>query len=205
MKRLRYIAVFISVILAAFSVNAADTAQSIMNQCASRFSNAPSVTVDFAIMHDSGSMTGSIVICKKLFRLTTPEISIWFDNKTQWTYMPSSNEVNITEPTGEELMESNPFEIISSASLNFNCRMLKSSPGNDIIELTPKNNGLSIRSAKITISKSTGWPTSLIMTSDNGGVTSISITKVSTGKSLPQSSFRYDPKSHAGVRLVDLR
>lgn len=192
--------------LAAWSyADAADSGVDIMRRCASKFSDAKSINVDFAIAHSNGSDKGTLTMSKKLFRIETPALSIWFDGKTQWTYMAYNDEVNVTEPTGEELMESNPFEVISLFSTHFNCRELQSSPSNNIVELTPKNQDMTILSAKISISKSTGWPTAMTIVFDGGNTTSVSISKVTTGNSLPASQFRYDSRTHPNAEIIDLR
>ena len=192
--------------LAAWSyADAADSGVDIMRRCASKFSDAKSINVDFAIAHSNGSDKGTLTMSKKLFRIETPALSIWFDGKTQWTYMADNDEVNVTEPTGEELMESNPFEVISLFSTHFNCRELQSSPSNNIVELTPKTQDMTILSAKISISKSTGWPTAMTIVFDGGNTTSVSISKVTTGNSLPASQFRYDSRTHPNAEIIDLR
>lgn len=205
MKVYKRIILVLLTLVAAFSVSAEDSGTAIMKRCAEKLSNAPSVSIEFVVAGNDGATNGTLLMSKKLFKLTTPDASIWFDGTTQWTYFASSNEVNVTEPTGEELMESNPFELISSSEKNFNSRALKSSPSNDIIELTPKYKGLPIISAKVTISKSTGWPTAMIITFDGGNTTSISIGKVTVGKTIPGSQFRYDKKLYPKAQLVDLR
>ena len=204
MKVYRSIILVLLTLVAGLSARAEDSGSAIMKRCAEKFSNAPSVSVEFAIAGTDGAANGTLLMSKKLFKLTTPDAAIWFDGVTQWTYFASANEVNITEPTGEELMESNPFELISSSDKNFKCKALKSSPANDIIELTPKYNGLPVSSARITISKSTGWPTAMIITFDGGNTTSISIGKVTVGKTIPVSQFRYDKKLYPKAQLVDL-
>ncbi len=205
---MKYIRLLTTVLLALAAwtyADAADSGADIMRRCASKFSDAKSVTVDFAIAHSAGSDNGTLTMSKKLFKVETPALSIWFDGKTQWTYMADNNEVNVTEPTGEELMESNPFEVISLFSSHFNCRKLQSSPSNNIVELTPKTQGMTILSAKISISKSTGWPTAMTIVFDGGNTTSVSISKVTTGNSLPASQFRYDSRTHPNAEIIDLR
>ncbi len=205
MKRSRLLTVLMALIAAVFTAGAADNATAIMQRCAAKFSNAPSVTVNFAIAHSSGADNGTLIMSKKMFKISSPDLSIWFDGTTQWTYMASSKEVNITEPTGEELMESNPFEVISSFGSHFRCRQLKSSPGSDIIELTPGSAGMTIRSAKITISKSTGWPTAMVIAFDGGNTLSVSINKVTVGAAMQAKQFKFDGKAYPGVEIVDLR
>ena len=204
-KYLRQLAAIMVIIFSGFMAYAGSPAEEVMKNCAAKLSNAPSVTVEFAIAQSDGSATGSMLMSKRLFRLSAADLTIWFDGKTQWTYMANANEVNITEPTGEELMESNPFELISTFQQNFNCKVLTSSNVADIIELTPKYKGTNISSAKITVSKSTGWPTAMIIAFDGGNTISVSIGKITVGKAVSVSQFRYDPKVCHGAQIVDLR
>ena len=205
MKYTRLLTMVLLVLAAWTYADAADSGVDIMRRCASKFSDAKSINVDFAIAHSNGSDKGTLTMSKKLFRIETPALSIWFDGKTQWTYMADNNEVNVTEPTGEELMESNPFEVISLFSTHFNCRELQSSPSNNIVELTPKNQDMTILSAKLSIRKSTVWPTAMTIVFDGGNTTSVSISKVTTGNSLPASQFRYDSRTHPNAEIIDLR
>lgn len=204
-KYLRQLTAVLVIIFSGAVSFAGSPAEEVMKTCAAKFSNAPSVTLEFAIAQSDGSATGSMLMSKRLFRLSTADLTIWFDGKTQWTYMANANEVNVTEPTGEELMESNPFELISTFQQNFNCKVLKSSNVADIIELTPKYKDSNMSSAKITVSKSTGWPTAMIITFDGGNTISVSIGKVTVGKAVSASQFRYDPKVCHGAQIIDLR
>ena len=205
MKTIRQMSVMLFLLVSALFAHAADAGTEIMKRCADKFRTAPSVTVDFAVAHNAGQDNGTLTMCKDLFKIATPALSIWYDGTTQWTYLKSNNEVNITEPTGEELMESNPFELINSFANHFNCRAMTSSASSDIVELTPKSNDSAISSAKITISKSTGWPTAMVIVFDGGATTSVSIRSVKTGAALVKNVFKFDSKTLPGVEVVDLR
>lgn len=205
MKAIKQLLTLIIILVAATVARAADSGTEIMERCAVKFKTAPSVTVDFAVAHNSGEDRGKLTMSKDLFKIVTPEMSIWFDGTTQWSYLKSNNEVNITEPTGEELMESNPFELLNSFASHFNCRAMASSASSDIVELTPKTNDMAISYAKITISKSTGWPTAMVIVFDGGNTSSVSISSVKIGVVLPKSQFKFDKALLPGVQIVDLR
>lgn len=50
-----------------------------------------------------GQSAGVIELKGEKFVLKTDDGITWFDGKTQWSYLRSSDEVNISNPTGTEL------------------------------------------------------------------------------------------------------
>lgn len=188
-----------------FTALAEESAAVILDRCAARINNAPSITAQFTIAEGASPFSGILTMSRSRFKLITPEIEVWFNGKTQWSYLTSDNEVNITEPTAEELAETNPFRIIAEFNSRYKCRKLKAAPGFDNIELTPKDASAAITNARITISRSTGWPTAIQATFASGASTSIAISAVKTGNLIDGSAFDYDPKAHPDAETVDLR
>lgn len=204
MRYIRYI--FLTVLSAVSIISlAADKGADVMRSCAAKFRATPSVVVDFSIAHSTGSDNGKLTVSKNMFKMITPQLSTWFDGKTQWTYVADNNEVNVTEPTGEELMESNPFELLNSVESKFNCKLLNATPSTDIVLLTPRDSSSAIQSAKVTVSKSSGWPTAMTVVFDSSRSTSIAINKVTPGAALNQTAFRYNKSIHPGAEIIDLR
>ena len=116
MKAIRHqIALLIAVFALGLSAYAEESASTIMQRCADKFKATPALTARFAIANTAKPVSGTFTMSRSRFRLSTPPMSIWYDGKTQWTYIADNKEVNISEPTREELMESNPFEVITQA------------------------------------------------------------------------------------------
>jgi outer membrane lipoprotein-sorting protein len=63
---------------------------------------------------NSHSVSGTFTLKANKFFLEVDDMKVWFDGKTQWAYVPQSNEVSITEPTENELAETNPLAILQS-------------------------------------------------------------------------------------------
>ncbi len=204
MKITRYILLTI-VSLSALVASAADNGVGVMKCCAAKFRSTPSVVIDFSLAHSAGSDNGKMTMSKDMFSIITPQLSTWFDGKTQWTYIADNNEVNITEPTGEELMDSNPFELINSFESAFDCKLMSSTASSDVVLMTPRDHRSSISSAKVTISKSTGWPTAITVVFGDKRYTSIAINKVTPGAALTSSTFQYKKALHPDAEIIDLR
>ena len=43
----------------------------------------------------------------------TAKATVWFNGKTQWSYMPSTNEVNVSTPNEVQQAAMNPYTFIN--------------------------------------------------------------------------------------------
>lgn len=182
------------------------TAAQLLERIAAKIDSAPSVSVKFTISGSDGPVSGSMTIAKERFVMTTPDMSVWFNGLTQWTFLQSTSEVSITEPTSGELLESNPFVIINHYKDGYTCRKLTPSGGHQRVELTPRKGVQSaIKSAIVTIDSKTDTPTAISVTFSGGTALSVSITSMTVGKGLPLTTFDYDKKKYPAKEIIDLR
>ena len=86
----------------ALSINA-QTAKEVLDKTAAVVSSKGGAQASFTISGQSMNASGTIAIKGKKFHATTPQATIWFDGKTQWTYMKKNDEVNIANPTESQL------------------------------------------------------------------------------------------------------
>ena len=54
------------------------------------------------------------------FYLNSGGIQSWFDGTTQWSYLESSEEVNVSNPTPDELQTINPYALLSIYKSGYN-------------------------------------------------------------------------------------
>ncbi len=196
-------------LILAVSLNAAvpvTSPEEVIASAAKSFKNAKSVTAPYSMTMDGNTVKGEAVISGDKFRITTPGMSIWYDGRTQWTYYSSTGEVNVTEPTAEELQQINPFAIINSFRSSYKARMISSTSSSCKIEFTPVNSrGAQILKATITFNASTHMPVDIALTLDNGAQASIKVGTVKTGISYPASTFVYDKSKYPNAEIIDLR
>lgn len=186
----------------------AESAASILQRCAAKLTQAPSVSAEFSIRNSDGEdISGKVVMARECFRLSSPVLNIWFDGHTQWAALSATREVNVTEPTGEELLASNPFAIITSYASRYNARLLPAQQASSLrrIELTPNATGGDIRKAVITIDTTTYWPVKAVITMASGSSLETIIKNCSTGVKLAAATFVYKKDDLPGYELVDLR
>ena len=86
---------------------------------------------------------GSIVMNGRQFRLSMFNIEAAYDGKTLYMYSPETDELTLTEPTEEELLESNP--LLYAKALVPVCNVVERTSGEQtIITLTPKDQSIGI-------------------------------------------------------------
>lgn len=200
----KHITIVLSLLFATINV-CAQNASTILSNAANKFSNSKSISATFVFIDNGHSQNGSITVSGNKFVITTPQLSTWFDGKTQWSYSPDVNEVNITTPTTDELQQINPFAIISSFRTNFNTKSLKAIKGTYKLQLTPKKANQSIKNVELTLNSSTYFPSLIVITAKNNTKATIKVKSISAGSSLPANTFTFNAKKHPGVEIIDLR
>ena len=180
-------------------------ANEVLTNASEKYQKDGSISAQFTLSGVGNSTDGTITISGDKFHLSTPLLSIWYNGRTQWTYSAETNEVNITEPTVEELQQVNPFAIINSFRMQFNATLLKSANSMYRIQLTPlKSVNTSISKAIVTLNASTLYPNEIALTIDNNIIT-IKTKNIKAIKNVPHKTFVFDEKKYPNAEIVDLR
>lgn len=184
----------------------ANSADDILNKVASKFQQAKSVTADFKISGSGNASKGKIILSGDKFNIVMSDMLIWYDGRTQWTYSHSTNEVNITEPTPDELQQINPFAIINAFRKAYSAKLINNTTGISSIQLTPlSSHGEAISKIIISINNSTLFPSFIKLTLENKQDITISVTNVIIGKALPLSTFTFSEQNYPNAGIIDLR
>ena len=145
---------------------------------------------------------GTIVMQGAKFRILANDVKSWFNGKTQWTYSDQTGEVNIVDPTAQELQMTNPLAAAKSLKDAFSMTSLKAATGY-AIKLTPKKKS-NVKSITLYISKAYVLTAADYVT--NNGTYNFKLTNYKTKQNYPASTFVFDKKLvPAGTEVVDLR
>lgn len=197
---------FLIILLAGGVSRADDASRQILDRAAAVFNGSKSIKAAFSTDIDGTTTPGIVTIQGDKFHISSKEYSTWYDGKTQWSYSSASNEVNITEPTPEELTEINPFVIISSLRKSYNSTKVKSPAGFSKVMLTPKSSAhADIKKAEIVFNDKTSLPTQVILEMSTGSRINIIIKSIAKGNILPASTFIFNKKKLPGAEVIDLR
>ena len=113
----------------------AQTAKQVLDKTASIVAAKSGAKATFSIKSNQMNASGTIAIKGKKFQATTPQATIWFDGKTQWTYLKKNEEVNVANPTESELAAINPYNFIYMYQKGYKYTMEKKN-GSFIVHLT---------------------------------------------------------------------
>lgn len=176
-----------------------------LSKMVAKIKDAKSLEIDYTLSSDGQSMKGHLTLAGDRFILSSNQLNSWYDGKTQWTYSTYMGEVNVTEPTAEELAQVNPFSILSSLSRDYKATTLPSSKGFAEIMLKSIRKESEIVSAKFTVNTSTYFPTSITLRFSDGRDVAITINSIRAGGARGLNDFRFSPANHPGLRVIDLR
>lgn len=166
--------------------------------------NAPSVTFKYYYEGDRTKIPGTLTIAREKYTLDAGNFRVWYNGSTMWAYAAKSKELSISNPTTEELMESNPFEIMSNYKTYYNLTGIATQGGAMKFTLKPKSRSSSVTQATVILGAD-DRPKRLAITFSSGQKVAIVITSVKEGKALPASAFVYDSKKYPASETVDLR
>ena len=184
------------------TITFAQTAKNVLDKAAANITVKSGVQADFKMTGSMGNTSGTITIKGKKFHATTPQAIIWFDGKTQWTYMKNNDEVNVTTPTESQLQAINPYNFINLYKNGYDYTLNKS--GKDyVVHLTASSEDKKIRELFITINKSSYQPSQVkLLQGTKWTIFDISNLKK---QNISDSQFRFNAKDFPQAEIIDLR
>lgn len=181
----------------------AEGAKSILDKAAATVSNPNGVQANFQMISKQyGSTYGSISIKGRKFHASTPEAIVWFDGKTQWTYMKNNDEVNVSNPTEAELQAINPYNFINIYKQGFKLSSKKVNNSYEVhLKATDKKR--KIQEMYIIVDQQSYRPTHVKMY-QNGKWTVLLINNLKS-TSLNDGLFQFNAKDFPQAEIIDLR
>lgn len=193
----------------------AQNAEKILEKAASVYESSNGITVTFAanIRYEkqgvSESFEGTIQMKGDKFVLITPDMRTWYDGKTQWSYMVRSEEVNISNPSGDELQFLNPMILLRTYKKGFDLTYVGESTADngkmaeDVLLISKSKDD--IEKIEVQIEKATSFPVRITVIMKNDLRSVIRISKIQTGMNHSDQLFIFNPKDYPNALEVDLR
>lgn len=201
MKR-TYLLVLILFLSVSLSAQKDKQAREILDKTTNALQQAGGIRATFG-----GTGNGTLLLKGNQFYLNSGGIQSWFDGKTQWSYLKSSEEVNVSNPTPEELQTINPYALLSIYKNGYNYKYAgtKSRNGKQGFEviLTPENKQ-DITSITLFVSQ-TYQPLYIKVEQNNKSANEIIVTSYQTNQPLDNATFKFDKKKFPNAEVIDLR
>ncbi|MDR0756854.1 MAG: hypothetical protein LBF85_03310 [Tannerella sp.] len=212
MKRSPFICLYLLVCLAAVH---AQKAEGIFAGAAAAYEKSNGISASLAVnirigkQGDSENFEATIDMKGDKFRLITPDMHIRYDGKTLYTYMTRTNEVNITNPSGDELETVNPMILLRRYQKGFNLSYIGESTSDlgkmaDDVKLVSKRNS-DIEEAELQIDRASSLPVRFSVAMKNDVKSVIRIHRMKTGVNQPESVFVFNAADYPDALEVDLR
>lgn len=189
-------------------------AQDILDRTATAFRQTGGIQADFTVQTYAkgvlqGSSVGTIRLKGEKFLLDADGVKTWFDGRTQWSYLTNSDEVNVSEPTPEELQSINPYALLSIYKQGYHMKLGKidvygGKPAYEVI-LTASDRKKDLQCVIIYVTKDTFQPLCISMTQKGGNSVAIRITSYKAGESYNDHLFTFDKKAYPTAEVIDLR
>lgn len=185
------------------SAQSASQAMKVLDKTAAVVGRAGGAQANFSLSSKKlGSQSGTIAIKGNMFQARTKKAIVWYNGKTQWSYLKMTNEVNISTPTEAKRMSMNPYTFISMYKNGYTLSMEKKG-GNYIVHMVAQNKKRSVQEAYITISKRSYTP-SLVKMRQGNDWSSISVSGFKAVDQ-PNSKFTFNAKDFPKADVIDLR
>ncbi|HIZ27402.1 LolA-like putative outer membrane lipoprotein chaperone [Barnesiella sp. An55] len=214
MKTMSRILLFCAALFLLTSVERAQaqTGTAALDKVVEKFNRSGDISASFTLTATNAmnepidKQSGTIKIAGNKFYWKTPTMTVWYNGRQQWAYVEATQEVNLTEPTTDEIAAVNPYILIQTYKQNFSVKALKSKNSQQrIAELTPKKKGTHIDRVVITVNASTWTPQSFQIYFSDRTHSTITLSKYTTGQNFPDATFVFDKKQYPNADVIDLR
>lgn len=143
------------------------------------------------------------------FKLDLSYATTWFDGKTQWVLLKDANEVNISNPTQQELVSISPLVLLNMYKTDYTLKKPthKTVEGKEVvqIDMTPINGTNEFTSVNIVIDKKTNNVMQVMFTTRNGIKNRLTITDYDSNNKFSNDLFTFNKHNHSEVEIIDLR
>lgn len=212
----KYIFTFAALLIAAFSfAQSSSSAKSILDKAYGVYENSKGIKMSFnvATTDENGTayqaQKGTALVKGNKFKIEMSTIDTWFDGKTQWVMMKDLNEVNISNPSAEEIASISPLALLSMYKTGYTLKnpVTKTVNGKSasVIDMIPTGNKSDFKNISVSIDKKTNTVLQVNLTMKSGMKNKIDISDYNANYNFPDSDFVFNKDSHKGVEIVDLR
>lgn len=178
-------------------------ARKVLDRAASVISKKSGASASFSMSNaKTGQISGTIAIKGSKFHATTPQATVWYDGKTQWTYLKQTDEVNVTTPNAARQASMNPYAFINLYKSGYTLSVSTKGQNREV-RMVAQDKSKDISEAYVYVNKQTSVVSSVRICRKNQWTT-ITISNFKQAN-LPDSEFTFNKKNYPNAEVIDLR
>lgn len=209
MKQLIILSIFLTILAIPSAKSQTNKCETIIGKTAREMSKG-GVDITFSSITTSGNrmiqeMAGKITVKGEKFLLQSSIMDMGYDGKTAWSYIKGADEVNLTEPTEEELITINPYILLNNYKKLYKAEYKGKKEGYEIISFVPVSTNADIKCATVSIDAGRSCPALIEIVNRDASKTVININKYESGIKTDDSIFEFSPKNYPNAEIADLR
>ena len=137
-----------------------------------------------------------------MFHARTSQAIVWYNGKTQWSYLKSTNEVNVSNPSDAQRMRMNPYAFITMYKSGYKLGVTTKG-SNYVVHMVAQNSRKSVKEIYLTVNSKSYVPRT-IKVKEGGSWMTITLSQFQT-KNIPNSTFIFKQKEFPSAEVIDLR
>lgn len=213
MKKYILTILLLVVALAGHSQSSAE-AKAILDKSYQSYEASKGIRIEFtfAVVENNTTQVqqnGLAMVKGNKFKIEAEGVETWFDGKTQWILMKDYDEVNISEPTSEDLASISPTALLGMYKSGFNIDkpIAKTVNGKKVskIKLTPTSTRSEFDNILVSVDTSSHALVQIILTLKNGVKNKIDIKSYNTNYNYADTDFIFNKSKYPKVEIIDLR
>lgn len=181
-------------------------AEALLDRMAERIHCSNGIWIQYSAQSDEGSSEGVIRLKGGKFLLKSPGMTTWFDGRTQWTYLEANDEVNISEPTSEELQSFSPFVWIGLYKQGYTLQLEPSGKRASVIVMKAVDPDTDLQQVRLYVEHIELFPIEIRMRrKDSSEDILIKVKECKMDENYPDSIFVFNKKDYPTAEVIDLR
>lgn len=198
----KLITLFLLVVAVAVHAQSAAQARKVLDKVAAVVGRPGGCSAQFSFSAGKGrSFSGTIAIKGRKFYASTAQGKVWYDGRTQWSYLKSTGEVNISTPTEAQQAQMNPYQFLSVYKSGYNLSMKRAGRGY-VVTMKATNRARAMKTIVVTVGSN--YVPSKVQYLQGGRWTTITLSRFQA-KNQSDATFRFNKRMCPGAEIIDLR
>lgn len=200
--------IFITLMIT-FPLHSQNVKCEILDKVIKEYDKTKGVCANFNIQTEGNGYTsvidGKIFLKGWMFAFNTEEMECGYDGETLWTYIKNNEEINLSYPDEEEIININPYLLFKNHNKRFNCSYKGQNGNLEIISLSPKNSNDNISNVEITINNKLLYPSKIKIENKDKSKVVINVSDYNKNVNIDKTEFLFNEKQYPNIEIIDLR